>query len=162
MEGGKVWRREGQSPRLQPWLGAAGAGGAAVVVVCLRLRLRLRPRRCPRLRLRLRLYLWSAFVLMLHAACHGVLPARVFSAYARRVCAHACTCAAQTSWACSLSHDTYVRIASQHLKKLKVELGLLHQVNFLQKFVSLVVLARDDARDVAPRRPCKWCAHAHG
>ena len=60
-------------------------------------------------------------------------------------------CATQTSWACSLSHDTYVRIASQHMKKLKVELGLLHQVKFLQKFVSLLVLARDDVRDVAPR-----------
>ena len=85
---------------------------------------------------------------MLHAM---VLPARVFSAYARRVCAHACTCAAQTSWACSLSHDTYVRIASRHMKKLKVGLGVLPQVSFLQKFVSLVFLARDDVRDVVPR-----------
>ena len=85
---------------------------------------------------------------MLHAMA---LPARVLSAFARRVCAHACTWAAQTSWACSLSHDTYVRIASQHMKKLKVGLGVLPQVSFLQKFVSLVVLARDDVRDVAPR-----------
>ena len=87
MEGGKVWRREGQSPRLQPWLGAAGAGGAAIVFVCLRLRLRLRPRRSPWFRLHLRLYLWSAFVLMLHAACHGASRARILCIRASRLCA---------------------------------------------------------------------------
>jgi|TARA_B100000768_G_scaffold62744_1_gene60790 hypothetical protein len=36
------------------------------------------------------------------------------------------------------------------MKKLKVGLGVLHQVSFLQKFVSLVVLARDDVLDFAP------------